>query len=95
MGVFCAAPDELVAEPLGVAAGEELLAGAELLADADGEALAVSLAELEAPDAPGEEPEPALNVAPPAAVEVTDTSLSGAAPRLMITIRSGASEPLG
>ncbi|WP_408653669.1 hypothetical protein [Jatrophihabitans sp.] len=80
------------------------LAEADPLADADplaeGEALAVelSVAELEGcpdPDAAGEELEPALNRAPLAAVEVTDTSLSAAVPRLMITIRSGASEPLG
>ena len=83
-----------LADAVGEAAGEELLAGA----DGDPLAAELSLAEFEAcPDAdpPGEELEPGVIWTPPAIVEVTDTSLSAAAPRLMSTIRSGASEPLG
>jgi hypothetical protein len=72
---------------------------AELLGEADGEAL-VELSEEEAeadgdePEPAPEEPEPALNSAPPATGELTETSLSAWAPRFTMTIRSVRLEPL-
>jgi hypothetical protein len=101
MGVFCEAPDEPadgepVAEAESVAEAEPV-AGEELLAD--GEVLTAELPAVEPeacsePDPEAEVLEPALNRTPAATGELTDTSLSGAVLRLMITIRSWASEPL-
>ena len=82
MGVFWDAPDELDAEPVGDALAEALDVPAGVLAAGD------------APDVAEEELLPALNVAPLATGDVTETSLSAAVPRLTITIRRGACAPL-
>jgi hypothetical protein len=96
MGVFCEAPDDPVAEPLADAEPLGGTAGEELLAEGEALTAELSVAVEAGPEADpaGEELEPAPNRAPEATVEVTDTNLSAAVPRLMITIRSCASEPL-